>query len=664
MDRDELIGSYLGQYQVLERLGEGGMARVYKAIQPRLKRMVALKVILPEAAARPGFRERFEREAQLIARLQHANIVTVYDFGETHSLSYLVMQYVGGGTLSGKLKSGQPLPYTQAVNYAAQMARALHHAHSQGIIHRDIKPSNMLLDEKDANHVLLSDFGIAKLLSSAAESEQGQIGAPQPLTTTGSIIGTPEFMAPEQAQGTTIDARTDIYALGMVLYVLLTGTLPFRASTPLGVLYQQVHTAPPPVTDLNPTVPPTLAEVLNHALAKQPEARFQSAEAFARALESVLFSASQIDAAPTLLAEPGPTLLAPGGMPQAPGAPAVSRPGPLSGGYTTQPQPIISPETPTRISATQQAISPPGMPAPSGAFPQAAPGGAPAIPGAPAGSYGFHTAATPLPGQARGVAVPTPTRSRRPIAIWLVTTVSLLVVIAAVLVLRGPFSPFAVNTTPTPSTHPGSTPLTGPVTDSFKVNTNGWPTGHINGDAGLNWTVGNGVYDLTIPAGSIYKQSYFPTPANLGPPPANFTLEVKVKQVLGSVTLGYGLVFREAIVTQNQQQLINSYAFTINSNGQYEFQVYHLSQGAAVSFSTPPPGTLKAGLNQINDLKVVVAGNTFKLYANGQLLPGPNADNSWTETNYASGAVGLLITGDGVTPQEYQFSSFALTPTS
>jgi serine/threonine protein kinase len=663
MDRDELIGSYLGQYQVLERLGEGGMARVYKAIQPRLKRTVALKVILPEAAARPGFRERFEREAQLIARLQHANIVAVYDFGETHNLSYLVMQYVGGGTLSGKLKSGQPLPYTQAVNYAAQMARALHHAHSQGIIHRDIKPSNMLLDEKDANHVLLSDFGIAKLLSSAAESEQGQMGAPQPLTTTGSIIGTPEFMAPEQAQGTTIDARTDIYALGMVLYMLLTGILPFRASTPLGVLYQQVHTAPPPVTELNPAVPPALAEVLNHALAKQPEARFQSAEAFARALEGVLFSASQIDAAPTLLAEPGPTLLAPGVIPQAPGAPSISRPGSLSGGYTTQPQPITSPATPTQISATRAAITPPGMSAPSGAFPQAAPGGASAIPGAPAGSYGFHTAATPLPGQARGVVAPTPTRTRRPTAVWLVTGASLLVVVVVVLVIRGPFSPFAVNKTPTPSST-GSIPVSTPVIDNFKENDNGWPTGHINGDPGLNWTVGNGVYDLTIPVGSAYKQSYFSTPANLGQPPTNFTLEVKVRQVRGSVVLGYGLIFREAVVTQNQQQLINSYAFTINSNGQYEFQVYHLSQGGAPSFSTPPPGMLKAGLNQINDLKVVVAGNTFKLYANGQLLPGPNADNSRTKTDYASGAVGLLITGDGAAPQEYQFSSFVLTPTS
>ena len=147
-------------------------------------------------------------------------------------------------------------------------------------------------------------------------------------------------------------------------------------------------------------------------------------------------------------------------------------------------------------------------------------------------------------------------------------------------------------------------------------------------------------------------------------PPVNFTLEVKLKQVQGAAILGYGLVFRESVVMQNQQQVIDGYAFTINSNGQYQFQVYHLSQGSGESFSMPPPAILKAGLNQINDLKVVVMGATFKLYANDQLLPGPNQDNSWTNASYSSVTVGLLITGDGREPQEYQCTSFTLTPLS
>jgi len=656
MEADELIGSWLGPYQVLERLGEGGMARVYKGIQPRLKRYVALKIILPEAAARPGFRERFEREAQAIARLQHNNIVAVYDFGEANNLTYLVMQYVGGGTLSGTLKKDQSLSPILATKYTIQMARALHHAHSQGIIHRDIKPSNMLLDEKDPTHLLLSDFGIAKLLSSPSDSEQGQLGLPQPITTAGNIIGTPEFMAPEQAQGSAVDARTDIYALGMVLYVLLTGRLPFRSTTPLGILYQQVHTSPPPIREMNPTVPPALVQTVAYALAKRPEDRFQTAEDFARGLENVL-GVMQGDDAPTRISQIGPTMLAPNTPSGIPGTAFSGALSPLTptvtphltpaGSYSTHPQPNTAPTTP----ASQQGI-PPGI-------------GAYAAPSSPLAAHGRHSAATILPGQAPGVVVPSPARPRRPLAPWLITGVSLLIVAALVVfAVRGNLLSglLAAGGSATPTTQAGQTPITSAVIDTFKVDTNGWQTGHINGDPGLNWNVGGGIYDLVIPGGKTYSQSYFPTPANLAQPPANFTLEVKVKQAQGSTVLGYGLIFREATVTQGSSEVVNCYAFTINSHGQYQFQVYRNSLAAQESFSTASPNPLDMGLGQINDLKVVVAGSTFKLYANGQLLPGPNNDNSWTDTSYASGQVGLLITGDGTEPQEYQFTYFALTP--
>ncbi len=648
MERDDLSGTVLGQYQVLEALGEGGMARVYKALHPRLKRSVALKVILPEAAARPGFRERFEREAQVIARLQHANIVAVYDFGEANGLPYLVMQYVGGGTLSSLLKRGQPLPLPQAVHYTAQMAHALHHAHIQGIIHRDVKPSNMLLDEQNPGHLLLSDFGIAKLLSSPTDVDSGQPEALQPLTTTGNIIGTPEYMAPEQAQGGIVDARTDIYALGIVLYALLTGQLPFRGTTPLGVLYQQVHTLPPPLVEVNHSVPPALAEILSHALAKRPEERFLSAEAFARALEALLLPQSQIDAAPTLLVRPGPSLMTPSAWPDLPTTPS-------SGVPETMPHPVGSPLPPSApsFSVSDQA---------SLRTTQQKRVQSPGTSGAP--GHGFHTAPTPLPGQPPVVPVPPHAPRRRSKAPWVVGVPTLILMVALVLVttrgnlLAGVFNVGAATSPPAPMTQ---TPFTGPITDTFKVNTNGWQTGNINGDPGLHWTLGNGVYDLIIPVGNAYAQSYFPTPANLHPP-ANFTLEIAVKQVAGSTVLGYGLIFRESVVTESQQAGVNAYAFTINATGQYQFQVYHQSQAGSVSFSTSPAGTLQTGLGQTNDLKVVVRGETFKLYANNHLLPGPNSDNSWSDASFASGQVGVLVTGDGKEAQEYQFTAFILTP--
>jgi serine/threonine protein kinase len=632
MERDELIGTWLGQYQVLEQLGEGGMARVYKAMQPRLKRYVAIKVILPEAAARPGFRERFEREAQLIARLQHANIVAVYDFGEVNNLSYLVMQYVGGGSLSSKIKSGEALPYPQAVTYTVQMARALQHAHSQGIIHRDIKPSNMLIDEKDADHLLLSDFGIAKLLSGAADSELGQGGLPQPITTTGGIIGTPEFMAPEQAQGMAIDARTDIYALGMVLYVLLTGSFPFRSTTPLGVLYQQVNTDPPPINTLNPAVPASLVEVVKRALAKRPDQRFQSAELFARALEASLLSASQIDAAPTLLADPGPTLLAPQG--------SASIPADFTSAPTfVQQAPSQYPPSPVSYTTQQQQPS--------------VPGGAPFT---PVSNAHFFSGPTPYPGPAPAIPVPISARPRRLAVRWLIAGASLLLVAALVLgAVRGNLLNFLqAGGASTSSTQ---TPVTGVITDNFGANTNGWETGNPNGDPGLIWNLGSGSYDITITGSSAHYMTYFPTPHNLSAPPANFTLEIKVEQVQGSNLLGYGLIFRKVIVNQ----MVNCYAFTINSSGQYEFQVYHMSQANGASFTNAPPNTIK-GPGQVNTLKVEVTGNTFKLYANGHLLAGKNQDGSWTDSSFSSGQVGLLVTGDQTQKQEYKFTSFVLTP--
>ncbi|MFI5272880.1 MAG: serine/threonine-protein kinase, partial [Ktedonobacterales bacterium] len=216
MGWSDLIGSTLGsddEYEIVAELGRGGSAHVYRAHDRVADRDVAIKVIPNDAEDRAGFVRRFEREAQAVEQLHHPNIVEVFGRGETDELVFLVMQCVTGGTLRQRL--GRPLPIAEAAGAIIQMAHALHHAHQHRIIHRDVKPSNMLVDAANPRQLLLTDFGIAKL--------QGMRG----LTQSGTTIGTPEYMSPEQAEGREVDPRADIYALGCVLYEALTGHPPF-----------------------------------------------------------------------------------------------------------------------------------------------------------------------------------------------------------------------------------------------------------------------------------------------------------------------------------------------------------------------------------------------------------------------------------------------------
>lgn len=270
MNWNDLIGRQLGQYTIVEEIGRGGSSRVYRAQDAQGPLEVALKVIPNDAEDRVGFVRRFEREVRAVAQLSHPNIVRVYHHDETDDLVYLAMQLVPGGTLRQRL--GRPLPPSEAVPGIIQMAQALHHAHLRGIVHRDVKPSNMLVEPGDDQHLLLTDFGIAKVRGSRG------------ITKTGTTIGTPEYMAPEQAEGKEIDQRADVYALGCVLYEALSGRPPFVGSTPVSVLYQQVHSRPAYIRGFNPDVPRDLAHAVELALAKRPEDRFPTAESFAQAL--------------------------------------------------------------------------------------------------------------------------------------------------------------------------------------------------------------------------------------------------------------------------------------------------------------------------------------------------------------------------------------------
>lgn len=273
------VGKSLGQYHILEQLGEGGMALVYKAYDTNLERNVAVKIIRSDqfgSAVMERMLQRFEREAKALAKLSHPNIVKVIDYGEQEGVPYLVMEYLTGGTLK-QMTRGRPLRWQDAVRLLIPVCHALQHAHDEGIIHRDIKPSNIIMSK--SGEPMLTDFGISKIL----EGDQITVD----LTATGTGIGTPEYMAPEQGLEHVVDARVDVYALGMVLYELVTGNLPFRADTPLAVLLKKNTEPLPSPKKFIPNLPNDVEWTIIKALQREPNNRFQSAGELLAALENI-----------------------------------------------------------------------------------------------------------------------------------------------------------------------------------------------------------------------------------------------------------------------------------------------------------------------------------------------------------------------------------------
>ena len=273
-----LIGQYLGRYHILEQLGVGGMAIVYKAYDTRLETDVAVKVIrtekfTPEALARTL--KRFEGEAKEMARLTHPHIVKVTDYGEYEGQPYLVMPYLPGGNLKYYLLEHGRISWQEASKILIPIAQALGFAHRQGVIHRDVKPANILLTQD--GHPMLTDFGVAKVVEEEATHD---------LTGSGVGVGTPEYMAPEQT-GKNFDQRVDIYALGIVFYEMLTSRRPYEADTPLAVLVKQASEPLPRPSQFAPDLPENMENVLFKALAKKPEDRFQSTGEFVAALEGL-----------------------------------------------------------------------------------------------------------------------------------------------------------------------------------------------------------------------------------------------------------------------------------------------------------------------------------------------------------------------------------------
>ena len=218
----------LGPYRIISQIGQGGMATVYKAYQPSMDRNVAVKVLPGQLAQSPEFTQRFQQEARIIAKLEHAHILPVFDYGESDGIAYFVMRYLEAGTLKDKMQAGRPLPLKEIDRLFTQLADALSYAHSLGVVHRDLKPANALIDSR--GNLFLTDFGIAKILESASPR----------LTQTDAIMGTPAYISPEQAQAQKVDQRSDIYSLGIILYEMVTGQVPFTADTPLAVILKHV----------------------------------------------------------------------------------------------------------------------------------------------------------------------------------------------------------------------------------------------------------------------------------------------------------------------------------------------------------------------------------------------------------------------------------------
>jgi serine/threonine-protein kinase len=602
MENDPFIGQQLGAYTIQSKLGEGGMARVYKGYHARLRREVAIKVILSQVADKEGFQARFEREAQLIASLQHPNIVAVYDFGEAGHVTYLVMQYVGGGTLRDQLRGGRALDARQAILYSQEMARALHHAHQRGIVHRDVKPQNMLVSETDRNQLLLSDFGIAKLFDNSQEATLtnmtgGSFKNDPSLTSIDQIVGTAEYMSPEQINGKTVDARTDVYALGVVLYQMLAGEVPFHSTTIQGLLFQHVYTPPRFICEVNPAVPEILGQITAKAMAKAPDDRFQSAEEMAQALESAnQFITRQLSASlPGNFVTPAPNTTSYAQNP-------ASTPNPSF--YTAQPPPVAQ-----NAVAGQQQPSRYGMTPPHGSLPITNPSGVSSL----------------KPGTKRSAGK----LSRTYVVLALVLLLSIGLLLAKVGVLPG-LSSNQNNVTTTATS----------FAEDFQNNTRNWTVG-TNG--GLATSIAGKQYDIQITGGPT---TYFPHP-DVGPLPSNFVLTVKMEQTQGSSNTWFGLAFREN--DDGNGGNVTCYAFGIRTNG---ISIVEKYDSSATNSNTPLGGSsnpvtgFKTGNNQPHTIQAIVHGNTFKFNVDNQLVPvSTSADKSITNSQFSGGHLTLYVSG-------------------
>jgi serine/threonine protein kinase len=622
---DDLVGKVLGTCTLLQLIGQGGMGAVYLAQQSRPTRRVAIKVLLPHVAVGSAeyreFRARFQREANLVAQLEHVNIVPIYEYGEQDGMAFLVMPLLTGGSLRDMLAKRGALPLSETLLYIEQAAAALDYAHAHGVIHRDLKPANFLLHAD--GRLVLADFGIARIMQTGADSAPGTT-----LTGTGMFVGTPEYMAPEMANGESIDHRADIYELGIVLFQMLSGHVPFKGNTPLVVVAMHLRESLPFVHTINPAIPPAADSVIQKAAAKKREDRFMSATALAQDLRMAMYPAAfPLEASarndPTVLVAPPP--LAPTVTNQAMETPPAAR-------YE-----MNSESTRQRAYPTSDAFSPASLTAP--------------------------------------ITYPKPRRSSRSGVQPLLLFIGILLVIALVIggvliglqVNKGGGNPtVGISTSPTSlpasktstsiptnvatamaTTVPTSTPTTAQANSIPKGNTiyyTARPGASNSGkpcDAGNEHWANYNTAQLTCqqanvmisnPGSSLAGTLLLTLPQNAGSYPSNYVVEAQLLQASSSRS-DFGIYFR------NQPgNAAGIYTFLLHPDGSWSSYVYDNQTGASTQIDS---GGIVANAYSSLTMDVVANGAEFTFYVNG------NKVGTVHDTTYLAGTAGIAVEAGG-----------------
>ena len=627
-------GFTLGRYELRHRIAQGGMAEVYLAYDRRVRRQVAIKVLYGRDVS---FVRRFEREALAVGALSHNHILPLYDFGEQSPWYYLVMPYVEGGTLRDYLIKRKQITLEEAASFVDQIASALQYAHDCGVVHRDVKPSNILL--RQDGYAYLVDFGLAKALMGA-----------ESLTSEGAMVGTPEYMAPEQSNGES-NYRSDIYSLGVILYQMLTGRVPFMAESPVAISLKHIQTTPISPSKLNSEIPPAIEEVILKAMSKDPAQRYQQAQELAAAYWKALqHERSQTKNAPPASSAADMTSEEPSGTTPVEqlvlaqlSAPAVTR---------------VLEETRHALDTRHR---PPIMPLV-------------VTPSEKAGTASNEAASTsPPPAQPMQPVQQSMRRTRRlrwrPALIALVCLTAILLALPLGLLTWRGQHPHGIQPVQNGATaiNPAQSWLTSTAQAQATLQATLAAQARVQATAGITTSIGAGMIlytdDMTTPGGGWIddgSQCYFSAqgyhvrssvPREVAwcysgqQQYTNVVITAQASLLYGDI---YGLIFRLSPTSRN------FYVLEINSQGQYRF--VRATGSNPLNWLTlidwTPSSAIQSGYDTTNTLLIVASGPHFRFYINRQLIV-----TTYTDTAFTSGMIGFLVGGDTQNGTEAIFSN-------